>query len=155
MKTVKQVFALAVALLWGAFAQAQIDPVNTDGVALGGYDVVSYFSGKAKEGKKTFAAKHNEVTYYFASKANRDAFTKAPKKYLPQFDGYCAWGVGAKAAKFPINPETFDIVDGKLYLFFDGEFNGEQLDTSVDWKARTAELEKAAHTNWPNIKDSK
>jgi YHS domain-containing protein len=155
MKTIKNVILLGLALVWGALAQAQIDPVNADGLAIGGYDVVAYFSGTPQKGTKAHAAKHNGATYYFASKANKDAFTKSPSSYLPEFDGYCAWGVGEKQAKFPINPETFDIIDGKLYLFFNGDFNGEPFNTLPDWKDRTAELKKAAHANWPKVKNSK
>ncbi len=144
-----------MALVWGIVAQAQVDPVGKDGVAIGGYDVVSYFSGAAKQGNKTYAAKHDGATYYFASKANKAKFTQSPSMYLPQFDGYCAWGVGEKQAKFPINPETFDVIDGKLYLFFNGDFNGEPFNTLPDWSARTSELKKAAHANWPKVKNSK
>lgn len=155
MKTIKNAILLGLALVWGALAQAQIDPVNADGLAIGGYDVVAYFSGKPQKGTKTHAAKHNGATYYFASKANKDAFTKSPSSYLPEFDGYCAWGVGEKQAKFPINPETFDIIDGKLYLFFNGDFNGKPFNTFPDWSNRTTQLEKAAHANWPKVKNSK
>lgn len=151
----KQVVLLAMALVWGIAAQAQVDPVSKDGVAIGGYDVVSYFSGEAKQGNKTYAAKHDGVTYYFASKANKATFTQSPSMYVPQFDGYCAWGVGEKQAKFPINPETFDVIDGKLYLFFNGDFNGEPFNTFPDWSARTSELKKAAHDSWPKVKNSK
>lgn len=155
MKTIKNAILLGLALVWGALAQAQIDPVNADGLAIGGYDVVAYFSRTPQKGTKAHAAKHNGVTYYFASKANKDAFTKSPSSYLPEFDGYCAWGVGEKQAKFPINPETFDIIDGKLYLFFNGDFNGKPFNTFPDWSNRTTQLEKAAHANWPKVKNSK
>ncbi|NDV42950.1 YHS domain-containing (seleno)protein [Flagellimonas sediminis] len=155
MKSIKSIFLLGVALFAMIGAQAQIDPVDKNGLAIGGYDVVAYFSGAAQKGSKSYTAKHNGATYYFASKANRDAFTKAPSNYLPQFDGYCAWGVAAKDTKFPINPETFDIVDGKLYLFYNGPFDGKTLDTSLDWGQRTTELKKAAHAKWPTVKNSK
>ena len=86
--------------------------------------------------------------------ANRKAFQKSPKKYLPQFGGYCAWGVAEKETKFPINPETFDIVEGKLYLFFNGPFNGQPFNTLEPWKAETSRLMKAAHKNWNKVNKS-
>lgn len=46
------------------------------------------------------------------------------------------------------NPETFDIVDGKLYLFFNGPFNGKMLNTLSPWNAKTTELLKKGHSNW-------
>ena len=136
-------------------ALGQIAPVDQNKVAIGGYDVVSYFSGEAKRGFESFSAEDHGVNYYFHSKANRTAFKKSPNKYLPQFGGFCAWGVGAKSAKFPIDPESYDIKDGKLYLFFNAPLNGEQFSTKLDWNARTTELHKAAHKNWPMVKNSK
>ena len=153
MKNLRFIMMFTVALVFGTTAEAQIDPVDGNGVAIGGYDVVSYFQDGPKRGFEGFSAKHNEVTYYFFTKENRDAFQKAPEKYLPQFDGYCAWGVGAKQAKFPIDPESYDIVDGKLYLFFNAPFEGERFETILDWNNRTTELKAAAHKYWPTVKN--
>ncbi|WP_127136810.1 YHS domain-containing (seleno)protein [Flagellimonas oceanensis] len=155
MKTFRNLFLFGIVLFATISVQAQISPVDDNGLAIGGYDVVSYFSGAAKQGSKSYAVKHNGATYYFASKANQNAFKKSPNSYLPEFDGYCAWGVGAKAVKFPINPETYTVIDGKLYLFFNGPFNGEPFNTYEDWGKRTTELKKAAHANWPTVKNSK
>ncbi|WP_437395408.1 YHS domain-containing (seleno)protein [Flagellimonas lutimaris] len=155
MKTFKNLFLFGIMLFAAISVQAQTQPVDDNGLAIGGYDVVAYFSGGAKKGSKSHMAKHNGATYYFSSNANKMAFTKAPEKYLPQFDGWCAWGVAAKDTKFPINPETYDIVDGKLYLFYNGPFDGGTLDTSLDWNQRTTELTKAAHAKWPKVKNSK
>ncbi|MBW2936773.1 YHS domain protein [Aureisphaera sp. CAU 1614] len=153
MKTIKNII-LVIAISMASISLAQIAPVDDNGLAIGGYDVVAYFSGKAEKGLESYSAKYNGVTYYFANITNSNAFKKAPKKYLPQFDGYCAWGVGEKETKFPINPETFDIVDGKLYLFFNGPFNGAPFNTLEPWEAETSRLIKAAHKNWDKINKS-
>ncbi|MDF0705745.1 MAG: YHS domain-containing (seleno)protein [Bacteroidota bacterium] len=155
MKTIKNLFLFGIVLFAAISAQAQTPPVDDNGLAIGGYDVVSYFSGEAQKGSKSYAVKHSGATYYFASKANQTAFKKSPNNYLPQFDGYCAWGIGAKEVKFPINPETYTVIDGKLYLFFNGPFNGEPFNTYEDWGQRTTELKKAAHANWPKVRNSK
>ena len=154
MKTVKLVFAWVVFAFSGTFVNAQTAPVNDHGVAIGGYDVVSYFSGEAKQGNEKYASDYKGTTYYFSSKSNKNAFKKAPEKYVPQFGGYCAWGVGAKSALFPINPETFDIIDGKLYLFFNGPFDGQPFNAKIDWTNRTTTLKAAAHKNWPMVMKS-
>ncbi len=154
MKALRQLFIFTGLLFAGVSLQAQIAPVNGDGVAIGGYDVVSYFLGNPQRGFENFSTKHNGVTYYFFTKENRMAFAKSPERYLPQFGGYCAWGVGAKSAKFPIDPQSYDIIDGKLYLFFNAPFNGERFNTILEWHSRTTELRKAAHANWPKIKNS-
>ena len=153
MKNLKIVLFLA-AFAITALVQAQIAPVDENGLAIGGYDVVSYFSGTAQQGSATHTTQYNGVTYHFASSENLAAFKKTPTQFLPQFEGYCAWGVGAKGAKFPINPETFDIIDGKLYLFFNGPFDGKDFNTILPWNAETTKLRKAAHTKWKDVKKS-
>ena len=150
LKLIFVLFALAIS----TSNQAQTAPVDENGLAIGGYDLVAYFSGTAQQGTATYSSNYEGITYHFASQENLAAFEKTPTNYLPQFDGYCAWGVGAKEAKFPINPETFDIVDGKLYLFFNGPFDGETFNTLLPWNAETTELMKAAHANWEKVSKS-
>ena len=150
MRNLKIAFAF-FAFVFSTSIQAQIPPVDDNGLAIGGYDVVAYFSGEAQQGSAIHTAKYDGVTYQFASAENLAAFEASPTDYLPQFDGYCAWGVGAQEAKFPINPETFDIIDGKLYLFFNGPFDGEPFNTLLPWNAETTELREAAHTNWVKV----
>ncbi len=154
MKTTRMIFTLALVLFVSALG-AQVAPIDKKGLAIGGYDVVSYFSNKATKGDAKITATHGDATYQFATTANRDTFKKNPSKYLPQFDGYCAWGVGAKSTKFPINPETFEIIDGKLYLFFNGPFNGSNFNTLEAWNQDQDNLLKAANNNWPIVKTSK
>ena len=70
---------------------------------------------EAVEGKSSITAEHNGATFAFSTEANRDAFVADPEKYVPQFDGHCAYGV-SKGGKVPANPHLWRIVDGKLYL---------------------------------------
>lgn len=148
------IFSIAAVALFATTTIAQTAPVDETGLAIGGYDVVAYFSGEATQGSANYATTHEGVTYQFSTKVNLDSFKKSPTQYLPQFDGYCAWGVGAQDSKFPINPETFDIVDGKLYLFFNGPFDGEPFNTLQPWQAETSDLSKQAHAKWPTVKKS-
>lgn len=154
MKTIKIIFSLALVLFVTAL-RAQVAPIDENGLALGGYDVVAYFSGSPVKGDPKITVKNGNGTYQFSSAANRDAFKKNPSKYLPQYDGYCAWAVGAKNAKFPVNPETAKVIDGKLYLFFNGPFNGSNFNTLAEWNKDEANLLKAANINWPTLKDTK
>lgn len=152
MKNLKFVL-FAFLLLAASLVQAQIAPIDDSGIAIGGYDVVAYFSGEAEKGIETYSTKHNGATYHFSTKANLAAFQKNANQYLPQFDGYCAWGVAAQETKFPINPETFDIVDGKLYLFFNGPFKGDQFNTLEPWHKETTKLMNEAHQKWDKVKN--
>ena len=78
-----------------------------------------------------------------------------PEEYLPQFDGYCAYGIAKSGKKYKINPTTFDIVDGKLYLFFDNTDKGKKINTLLPWKEETATLQEAAHANWERSGNSR
>ena len=88
-------------------------------LAIKGFDPVSYFSGKPVKGKKANSYTHAGVTYYFASPNNLNQFKLTPQKYTPAFGGWCAYAM-IKGQKVDINPKTFKIVDGKLYLFYKG-----------------------------------
>ena len=73
---------------------------------------------------------------------------------MPQCDGYCAWGVAEKNTKFPVNPETFKIVDGKLYLFFNGDFNGKPFNTLTEWNKEEKKLITKLPKTWAVLKKS-
>lgn len=149
MKNLKSILLVAILALFSNFALAQVEPVDKNKLAIGGYDVVSYFTPqKATKGDKKFATEYNGVNYYFANAKNQKAFKANPTKYLPQCDGYCAWGVSEKNAKFPINPLTYKVVDGKLYLFFNGDNNGTQFNSLTEWnKDEKKHLKNLASTS--------
>ncbi|MEJ6794786.1 MAG: YHS domain-containing (seleno)protein [Flavobacteriales bacterium] len=116
-------------------------------VAIDGYDLTTYFTlNKAIEGSKKFSTKHEGATYYFKSEQNKQQFLKNPEKFLPQYGGWCAYAMGEKAEKVSIDPETFIITDGKLYLFYNSYFN----DTSEKWNVDPNGLRIKADRNWIN-----
>lgn len=114
------------------------------GVAISGYDPVTYFSKSPKKGKKEFSYVFDGIKYQFANEANRDTFIKNPKKYEPQYGGWCAYAMGNKGEKVEIDPETFKILNGKLYLFFHPFYNN----TLTDWNKDEKNLKAKADTNW-------
>jgi len=117
-------------------------------VAIRGYDPVSYFKqSKAVKGKKEIATNFEGVIYNFSSVANRDVFIKKPMNYEPQFGGWCAYAMGSSGEKVEIDPETFKIVEGKLYLFYNAYFNN----TLKSWNKDELNLKKKAETNWKKI----
>ena len=107
-------------LLAPLFLFAQGNTKN--GVAAKGYDVVAYFSNNAVEGKSEFQAKHEGVIYKFSSAENQALFTQNPEKYAPQYGGWCAYAMGQRNKKVDIDPETYEIRDGKLFLFYNSFF---------------------------------
>lgn len=118
------------------------------GIAIQGYDPVAYFvSHKAIKGNKQIAASAEGVVYYFSSTANKDLFLKDYKKYEPQYGGWCAYAMGSNNSKVEIDPETFKIINGKLYLFYHTWTNN----TLTKWNADEAHLKSSADKNWTII----
>lgn len=65
-------------------------------IALQGYDAVSFFEpGMPAKGAFDYAVYWNGATWLFASEANARRFEESPRKYAPQFDGYCALAASA------------------------------------------------------------
>ena len=113
-----------------------------------GYDVVAYFKNKAVKGDKKLTSEYDGVKFQFSSKENLENFKKSPKKYLPAYGGYCAYAIGVKGEKVSINPKTFEIRDGKLYLFY----NAWGTNTLELWKNEgAAQLKEKADKNWQKI----
>ncbi|MEZ4875236.1 MAG: YHS domain-containing (seleno)protein [Flavobacteriaceae bacterium] len=116
-----------------------------DGIAIDGYDVVSYFEGIAAKGSAEFTSDFEGVTFWFASEDHRMEFEKAPLKYAPQYGGYCAYAMGKSGEKVSINPTSFLITEGKLYLFY----HRWGVNTLKKWKKEGPEsLRVKADENW-------
>ncbi|MES2747007.1 MAG: YHS domain-containing (seleno)protein [Bacteroidota bacterium] len=114
-------------------------------VAIQGYDPVAYFKqNKAVKGKAILTSTYEGVIYHFSSQENKDVFVKNPAGYEPQYGGWCAFAMGDYGEKVEINPETFKIVDGKLFLFYNAYFNN----TLKSWNKNEVGLKKKADANW-------
>jgi hypothetical protein len=114
-----------------------------------GYDVVAYFNNEAVVGDKKYTTTHDNVNYKFSSQKNLDLFLSSPKKFIPQYGGYCAYAVALKSKKIGIDPKTFEIRDGKLYLFY----NSWGTNTLELWKKENVKgLQEKADLNWEAIK---
>lgn len=120
-----------------------------DGYIAKGYDVVSYFNGQPKEGVKEYMFQHKYAKLKFANRENLEAFKNNPEKFMPQYGGYCAWAIADKAKKVDIDPESYEIRDGKLYLFYDTIF----ADTLKKWQKNNPEkLRDEADRKWEKVK---
>tara|TARA_R110002020_G_scaffold122787_1_gene278635 strand:- start:2694 stop:3143 length:450 start_codon:yes stop_codon:yes gene_type:complete len=111
-------FLILIVLAQAALAgEANLGP---DGVAIQGHDPVAYFTeGKAVPGDASLTATHDGATYRFSSADNKAAFEADPARYAPQYGGYCAYGA-AQGYKAPVEPDKFTVLDGKLYLNYNG-----------------------------------
>lgn len=93
-----------------------LNNTDPDGVTLQGYDAVAYFTQmKAVKGDPKYTARYNGATYWFSSEANAAMFKEHPEMFAPQYGAFCGYAMALNKLR-PINPEIFDVIDGKLIL---------------------------------------
>ena len=140
-------FALLFALGVPALASASPAPsvsATEQGVAIGGYDAVGYFTeGRPVPGSTAFTLRWNGATWRFASAASRARFERNPEAYAPAFGGYCAWAISQNYLA-PGDPLVWRIVDGRLYLNFNQR-------AKMLWEADMAGAIARGNANWPTV----
>lgn len=148
-KLVIMVLCLVSAIAFPQNDTKRISQYNLDNkLAIKGYDPVSYFAqGTAIRGRKEISVTYQGVLYQFGSNENKESFLKTPSKYEPQYGGWCAFALGSSGEKVDVNPETFKIIDGKLYLFYNAFLNN----TLKSWNKDEANLKAQADKNWKKI----
>jgi hypothetical protein len=115
-----------------------------EGVAVGGYDPVAYFTGGAPAaGRDDITASHEDVTWRFATPENRVLFLAEPGRYAPQYGGYCAYAV-AGGGTAPGVPRYWSIVEGRLFL------NASRR-VHEKWRADATGYIAKADANWPRV----
>ena len=137
---------LTTATLWisGLAVALAGDYFEREGVAIGGYDPVAYFTEqKPVKGLPEFQAVHRGSTFQFVSAAHRDAFDAEPDRYAPQYGGYCAYGM-AKGYKAKIDPAAFSLIHGTLYLNYSDTVR-------TRWLADVPGYIQQADANWPAV----
>lgn len=105
------------------------------GLAVKGYDPVSYHQAEANKGSAQFTSTYNGLRYRFVSEANRSAFQADPARFEPAYGGWCAWAM-LEGEKVDINPQRFKIIGGRTYLFYDGFFGN----TLKKWHKKTEKI---------------
>lgn len=119
--------------------------VNSKNVVLDGYDPVTYFTkNKAEKGSNKYQVNYDGVNFYFVSLENKKIFENNPLKFLPQYGGWCAFAMGDSGEKIEVDPKTFKIKDGKLYLFY----NKYLTNTLKSWNKDEVNLKLKADRNW-------
>lgn len=123
---------------------AKLQNLNDAGVAIDGYDPVSYFVGDHPiPGNPNISSTVEGATYYFATEENKAKFEADPVAYIPQYGGFCAVAV-SEGKTFPVDPETYKVSDGKLYLFY----NGELGNTKPQWEEDETTRQANADRHW-------
>jgi YHS domain-containing protein len=136
--------ALLLLLPLSARAAALVQTIVTDplsGVAIDGYDAVSYFTEpEPQPGRPDYEYVWQGVPWYFASAANRDVFIRNPEIYAPQFGGHCVTSL-SRGFLSDGKPRLYLIEQMKLYLFY-------SLANRDAFAATTRSVTAAANTNW-------
>ena len=115
-----------------------------DGVALRGYDPVSYFT----EGSPNRDCRRTVTSTRGRNSSSppltiRSSSSGNPDKYAPQFGGFCSYGT-AQGYKVSTQPDAFSVVDGKLYL----NYNREVVKI---WQQDVPGNISKAEENWPEV----
>lgn len=151
------------ALLPQARAEKEFN-VDDKGVILLGYDAVSYFDADAAKasaakdvptdplkGDPKWSTTYKGATYLFANEKNKQRFLENPEKFAPQYGGWCAYAVADSKSKVGIEPKSFLIQDGRLFVFY----NGLLADTRKKWSKDPRAFLKKADANWPEVEHKK
>jgi hypothetical protein len=81
---------------------------NAETPVMGGLDVVQFFTTfknadgtydetqVGQRGSSAYVSVYGGYTYYFLSAENKALFDADPAHYVPQYGGFCAWGMGSE-----------------------------------------------------------
>lgn len=143
----KNIIKSAAALVLFTATALAGDLVNVSGAskaAVSGFDTVAFFTdSKPLNGSPFITAEYQGAVYYFASEEHKNLFVKNPEKYVPQFGGFCAFGVAIDKV-LPVDISTWQIRDGKLYLNLNQDILKKY---NLEFNENTAKANK----NWPGL----
>jgi YHS domain-containing protein len=130
---------------------------SAGGVVMGGLDFVQYFTtfknsdGTYDEGKvgtvgsSEYLSTYRGFTYYFMSEANQALFEADPTLYIPQWGGFCSWGIsGETCPEYAwsadcLGPDgnwaAWTVYENKLYFFKDASPKSKFLADPVTYSA--------------------
>ena len=108
--------------------------ITPDGVAIGGWDTVAYFTqDRAVEGSSEFSHDWEGATWLFTSQENLDLFIGDPEAYAPQFGGWCAYALSTGEYAAEVDPgEAWTVHEGQLFLNWSDRVREQWLRYNVD-----------------------
>ncbi|XPV77066.1 MAG: YHS domain-containing (seleno)protein [Desulfovibrio sp.] len=113
-------------------------------VAMRGYDPVELKTNHhLLAGAEEYETVYSGAKWRFVTELNQAHFQLTPNNYMPQFGGYCAYGV-AEGYLADGNPKQWVIANNKLYFFFS---EGQK----ALWNQNQNILQQQAHRQWPKI----
>lgn len=144
MKPIPRTLAALFLASTPLFAASLVNVSGASNVAIDGYDPVAFFAdARPVNGAPNITATYQGATYFFATDEHKRLFEQNPAKYAPQYGGFCAYGA-ALGALFPVDINTWQIRNGRLYL----NLNAEILKKfNADFNGNIAKAER----NWPGL----
>lgn len=127
-----------------AQANSALVSSSEEGIAIGGYDPVSFHDDTGPlKGRIQHALMWKGAVWLFASSANQVRFEANPRHYEPRFGGYCALAL-AYGQLAVGDPQSWVIRDGNLYLF-----KNDAAERS--WNDRPDAHLTTAERAWPQV----
>jgi len=114
-------------------------------LAIQGYDPVAYHTeNHATKGYPNLYVKQADVNWHFCNSDYKELFIKEKDKYMPAYAGYCAYTMSTKGYKKNSDPEIWEIVDGRLFLFAND-------DKKEKWDEDVVKNVEKADMNWEKL----
>lgn len=146
IKLFKAIVILSLFSVSSAFADDPIETGTFNNKAIYGYDTVAYFTQeKAVKGNKKFTTEYLGADWFFSSQEHLDMFVADPKKYAPQYGGYCAYAM-SDGRLVGVDEEAFTLLDGKLYLNY-------SKSVMKEWRSNKAQFIDEANGWYPKLVD--
>lgn len=124
-----------------AFAGDLANVSGASKAAASGYDTVAFFTdSKPVNGSPFVTAGHKGATSHFAREEHKTMFTANPEKFMPQFGGFCAFGMSINKA-LPVDISTWQVRNGKpclnlnpdIRVKFDADCDGNLAKAGKNW----------------------
>jgi len=135
-----------------------VELYSKGGFFIDGYDPVSYITqNKAMKGKPSISTEHEGAKILFHSQENLELFKENPEKFIPAYQGWCAYAMAYKGVLYKVDPTSFKVIGGKTYLFYKGwgPF-GKTLNSWNDTKDASGQTDdkgqiEKANQNWKKL----
>ena len=123
---------------------------------LKGHDVVAYFTqNKHALGQAQFSSVYEGITFRFASAEHKTLFDANPKKYQPEYGGFCANGI-VYGIPWGGDADSWRMVNGRLFIFGgQGSRDGFEIDVPRNialadkyWKEEVAGSNSFIQRTW-------
>ena len=119
--------------------------VDENGIAVAGYDPVSYFQPDGPlPGFASYEVEHDGALYRFANEENAAKFRAEPERYMPQYGGFCAYGM-TFGSRSPVDPLAYRIHNDKLYIMIN-------QGTTAMWQSRKNVAIPKADAAWRHLR---